>query len=271
MTTIHRKSQPAAQHILLLGASGLSGLAFIREHLALPDISSKPYLTLYTRSSGRLKLTSLLPTARTSDTPASKIRIIEGDLSDAATVRNAFSADGRTGFPKVTAVISLLGAYPSLYHFLTRTTPTPIANAFKSTIIPAMREVGVRRVLVLSTPTAFLVPGEREKMSWGWWFHNLIPAIAVPQGNAEMKGIAEAVVRVRGGRLEVAEGLDVTVFRVPFLEDGEIGKGVIAFELGGVGATENKALNRGGMAKWLLKELDGRKWVGRAPMLCNAE
>ena len=262
-----RRQQNKAQHILLLGASGVSGLAFIREHLSISDSEpTKPYLTLYVRASGRTKLTSILASATSDDHPASKIRIVEGGLTDENAIRTALSADAT--FPKVTAVISVLGAYMSLYHFLTRTKPTPLTDAMNNTIVPAMRELGVKRVFVLST-ASFQVPGESQKMSWSWYFNHLLPVVFVPHGNAEMKGVAHAVMDNSSGRLEQKQGLEATVFRVPLLTEGNEKLEVRAFVLGGEGNTENKTLSRGSMVKWLLKELEERKWVGGAPMLCN--
>ncbi|KAK5309062.1 hypothetical protein LTR70_010634 [Exophiala xenobiotica] len=246
-----RRQGESPQHILLLGASGVSGLAFVTEHLSIPATDpAKPFLTLYIRASSRSKFTSALPSATTTDIQASKIRIIEGELTDESAVRTAFSANGV--FPKVTAVISVLGAYMSLYHFLTRTKPTPIADALKSIVVPTMRAMGVKRILVLSTPS-FQVPGENKQMSWGWYLNGMLPVVVLPQGNAEMKGIAHAVMDNSLAKLEQREGeLEVR-----------------AFVLGGTGNTENKTLSRRSMVRWLLKELDEKEWIGKSPMLCN--
>lgn len=266
MTTLQRTNE--APHVLLLGASGVSGLALIKEHLALADsAANKPYLTLYVRASGRSKLTSVLPSATKSDNPAPRIRIVEGGLTDAAAVRTALSADAT--FPKVTAVLSVLGAYTSLYHFLTRTQPTPIGDALNSTIIPAMQELNVNRILVLSTTGAFPVPGEDKTKSWGWYLNSFIPWIVVPQGNAEMRAIGEAVLNNKGNSLQPVKGLSATVFRVPLLTNESSDLEVVAFILGGENNTENKTLSRGSMSRWLFKELEEGKWVGGAPSLCN--
>ena len=262
-----RRQEGKVQHILLLGASGVSGLAFIQEHLSLADSDpSKPYVTLYVRALGRSKLTPILALATSTHTPANKIRIVEGGLTNANAIRTALSPDD--AFPKVTVVISVLGSYPSLYYFFTRTKPTPIADAIRDTVIPTMREVGIKRILVLSTP-AFLVPGEDKQMSWGWYFNHMIPVVVVPQGNAEMKIIAQAVMDNSSGTLKQKEGLDATVFRVPMLSNGNRELEVRAFVLGSEGNTENKTLSRSSMARWLLKELKEQRWVGKAPLLCN--
>lgn len=262
-----RATSTKPEHILLLGASGLSGLAFIRQHLELTDDSQKPYLTLYARASGRSKLTGILPTAKTSTSPDKHIRVIQGELDDKESVKAALSED--VSFPKVTVVISVLGTYPSFWHFLTRTKPTPIGDALRNMIVPAMQELNVRRIMVLSTATGFPVPDEDAQKGWGWYFNSWIPYIAVPQGNAEMKAIGEVVLENRGKALQPVTGLDATVFRVPFLTDNEANIKVAAFVFGDRNTTENKILSRRSMCKWLLKELQEKQWVNKAPMLCN--
>lgn len=268
MTASRRTTKSGPEHILLLGASGLSGLAFIQEYLDISsDEDSRPYLTLYVRGSGRSKLTPVLPSATTNDRPATKIRIVEGGLTDKQAVRAALSAD--ESFPKVTIVTSVLGAYPTLYHFITRTTPTPIANAINKVIVPAMLELDIKRILVLSTPGAFPILKETEQKSWGWYFNSWIPYVIVPQGHAEMKGIAHAVMDNSSGQVNAKHGLEATVFRVPFLNDGKAELEVRAFVIGGQGNTENKEISRKSMVRWLLREIEERQWIGGAPMLCN--
>lgn len=256
------------EHILLLGASGISGLAFIQQHLEMADDDKKPYLTLYIRPSGRAKLATVLPAVKTSsDKPAFKIRVVQGALDDKDAIKTALSSD--SSFPKVSVVISLLGAYVSLWHFLTRTTPTPIGDAIKNVVVPGMRELNITRIMVLSTPTAFPVPGESKHKSWGWYLNSWMPYIVVPQGNAEMKAIGEAVLDNSGEKLHAVEGLEATVFRVPFLTDDITKPDVVAFIFGDKNTTENKALSRAAMNMWLLREIQDRYWVNNAPMLCD--
>lgn len=259
------------QHILILGASGATGLPFIKHHLSLSDTDpSKPYLTIYIRSSGRAKLQPVLgSTTASSDLAAHKIRIVEGSLTDAEKVRIALSADAQ--FPKVTAVISLLGAYLSTYYFFTRGTPTPISDALKSTIIPEMLGLGISRILVLSTPSGFPVAGEDKGMSWSWWYVTTLPKIIVPQGDAEMRGLAEAVLERRGTKIVSKPGLKATVYRIPFLYDlaGSEKREVRAFTLGGDGHTDNRYLTRESLIVWLLDEVREGRWVDGAPMLTN--
>lgn len=242
------------EHLLILGATGATGVIFVSHVLSL-DNSTGPMLTLYVRPSAQHKL----PGAAHGHP---RVRIVEGALTNRAKLVEALSPSSDSSFPKATAVISLLGAYPSLYYLLTRQTPTPIADAFEFTILPVMKEVGVRRILALSTGSGFLYPQEREKLTWGWWFKLLPPKVMVPQGDAEMRAIAEVVMRASGG-------LEWTVFRVPFLtnddQEKKISVGEIFKDFDGT-----NSLARPALVKWLLREVGERGWVGRAPMVADA-
>ena len=245
---------PTKEHLLILGASGASGLALLEQVLRLGD--SAPLLTLYIRASGRSKL------PKTIDGQPN-IRIVEGALSDRKNIAKALSPDDhKSGFPKVTTVISFLGAYVSLHHLLTRSKPTPISEAFETAILPAMNEQGVKRIFALSTLSAFQYPEEARKMTWYYWFQMLQPRIIVPQGDAEMRGIANAVVVAGAQNPE----LEWTVYRVPYLTDSKavlkISAGTLFEDFAG-GTT----LSRPAMVKWVLDELVERKHVRKAPLL----
>ncbi|MBA7492322.1 hypothetical protein ES702_02872 [subsurface metagenome] len=231
------------------------------------DRDNKPYLTLYVRASGRSKLTPVLSSAATNDKPAARIRIVEGALADKSAVRAALSADG--SFPKVTTVISVLGAYMTLWNLITRARPTPIADAINNTIIPLLLEMDIKRILLLSTPPAFPIFRETEKQSWGWYFFSWHPVLVVPEGHAEMQGIARTIMDNSSGQLTVKHGLQATVFRIPYFNDGSPDLEVRAFVIGEQGNTESRFLSRRSMARWLFRELEEKKWVGGAPVLCN--
>ncbi|KIX03361.1 uncharacterized protein Z518_06913 [Rhinocladiella mackenziei CBS 650.93] len=235
-------------HILLLGATGGSGLAFIDAVLELPQ---KPALTLYVRASSKSKIPA-------SATGKAGIRMVEGELNDGQALRIALSASNDPSFSPVSAVISFLGAYLSLQAVFTRDKSHPIADALANSILPTMKSCGVSRILALSTPTAFCLPAERKSMPWKWWFYTWIPLLLAPQANAEMKAIADTVIKV-GSK---DEGLEWTMFRVPHLTDGDRKAEVIAGNL-------DQAF-KGSTARWVLTELQERHWICRAPMLGNA-
>lgn len=156
------------EQILLLGASGATGLVFLSHIQTLPP-GVRPKLTAYVRTRSRLPAT-----IQQDDT----IHIVEGNLTDAAALETAMQG--------ATTVISFLGAYVSLTHFLLRTKPTPIADAFPG-IFAAMRKHSVKRILALSTPSAF--PQPSETLSWKWALYNTLPVLVVPQGKAEMRAL----------------------------------------------------------------------------------
>ena len=241
------------EHILLLGATGVSGQTLIREALLLPS-THQPKITLYVRNASRLE---------EAFQHHASLRIIEGTLSDAAAIGRALnSTDSRFG--TVTTVVSVLGAYLSFKNtFWDRSTATPIADALKGTVLPACQKAGVRRVLALSTPAALEVPGERQaELGWVWTVSLKIPPLFTPMGNAEMVGIARAVLEAG-----VGTGED-TVFRVPHLNDGDAGLEVAAGTLGSDfrGGSE---LSRASMCRWLLREIVDRKWCGKTPVIGN--
>jgi hypothetical protein len=138
------------EHILFLGGSGASGIAFIDHYLTLP-VQSHPYLTIYGRST-----TKLLPAIKTSP-PSDKARIVTGQLGSTLDLAKALTPSN--GFPKITTAIFVLGSYPTLKPFFTRffssSHPTPIADAFESTIVPSLKQHGVRRLMSFPRPWAF--------------------------------------------------------------------------------------------------------------------
>jgi hypothetical protein len=121
-----------------------------------------------------------------------------------------------------------------------------------------MRAKGTKRIFALSTPS--FSPDPSEVFSLQWTMYGLMPKVMVPQGNAEMVAIAKAVA--------AADDLDWTVFRVPHLTEKEADLSVAAGLLG----PDFKGtfdLSRASMAVWILKEIEERQWVKKAPMLSN--
>jgi len=221
---------------------GISGLEFTNLVLSQKD---GPSLTLYVRNP-----TKLPPDVKQSE----RVHVVQGELSDTAKLGEAMSRSGRP----VDAVVSFLGAYITLKAFLLRTKSTPIADQM-GTVVAAMRQHGVKRILVLSTP-AWLVPGER--LPWSWWGAMLFPPLIVPQGHAEMREIA--------GRVSEREDLEWTVYRVPHLNDGpgdeRVSAGLFGIEPQFQGTKE---LSRKSLVRWILNEVERGEWVRGTPMLGN--
>ncbi|QDS78003.1 hypothetical protein FKW77_002453 [Venturia effusa] len=227
------------QNILVLGATGASGLAFIKESLTHP---TSPTLTLLIRTPSKLP-------KEYQDHPS--ITIITGQLDDPVALKSSLQNG-------ITTVVSFLGAYISLSAFLYRTRETPIADSLPI-LFNAMRESDVRRILALSTPHA--LPQPQDVTSWAWWRYGLIVDFVAPQGNAEMKGIGERV-------SELGEEMEWTVFRVPHLNDGSAEEEVEAGFLG-EGFGGSMELSRASLARWVLGEIGEGRWVGKAPVVGN--
>lgn len=86
-----------------------------------------------------------------------------------------------------------------------------------------------------------------------------IPPLIVPQANAEMVAIAEAVAE---------SDLDYTIFRIPHLTEGSAELPVYAGLLG-PDFKGSFNLSRASQARWILKEIEERVWIKRLPMLAN--
>ncbi|KIW12506.1 hypothetical protein PV08_09783 [Exophiala spinifera] len=264
------------EHILVLGATGASGVAFIE---AVEELTRKPKLTLYVRPGSRSKLPACAFNPPT--------RIIEGQLDDKQAMQKAMStsASGESPsfqFPPVSVVVSFLGSYVSLKAVFTRDKSHPIADAFSTTIIPAMKASRVPRILALSTPSALSHDVERKSIPWKWWLYTCMPILLAPQGNAEMKGIARAVIDAGSAAASGDNASDSsnpatptsaaieawTVFRVPHLTQGDLRAKVVAGLLDHDYAGSFD-LSRGSLARWVLGEIEEKKFLNQLPMLAN--
>ncbi|WVQ65508.1 uncharacterized protein L199_003684 [Kwoniella botswanensis] len=227
------------QHVLLLGATGASGIAFLEYVLPLPD---GPKLSLLVRN--KSKLPQELVTRYQH-----KLTIVEGQLNDEAKLEEVLKGG-------VTAVVSLLGPYPSLYHLLTRTKPTPIADSLH-VVKRVMKKYGVKRLLALSTPR-HSVPG--EKYSWSQFITTkTLPATFMPQGSAEMTAIGEVC---------ADEEFEYTIFRVPFLSAGS-GDAKVHAGFYGPDFKGSQELSRASLARWLWDEIRDGYWIRKQPALGN--
>lgn len=182
----------------------------------------------------------------------SRVSVVTGSLSDYNTLDSALKSH------HVTAVVSFLGAYPSISNLITRGKDTPIANCFPG-IIKTMKENGVHRLLALSTLN-YWVDG-KDVGNWKLSLYSLFPKAVVPQGNAEMVGIAEAV-------NTLGEGLAWTIFRVPQLTNG---RGDFPVWAGYAGPDRKGSLflSRRSLARWVIGEISEGNWINHAPFLGN--
>ena len=120
-------------------------------------------------------------------------------------------------------------------------------------------------------------------MKWKWWLYTWLPTVAVPEANAEMREIARVV---SGGalgagmtrKLEEAakrgggEGeVQWTVFRVPGLVGGQTGgTELVRAGMFGEGFNAGLTLTRESLVRWVMEEVEERRWIGSWPMLANA-
>ena len=113
------------------------------------------------------------------------------------------------------------------------------------------------RALVLCTPT-FHVREDRIGIKWkaAEYFIWAIGGSAF----AEVTGIGAVT-------MEQPEQLGWTLFRVPGLGNGDVAP-VNACYLGE--GQDGLFLSRKSMARWVLEEIEARKWVGKAPHISNS-
>ncbi|OCF35084.1 hypothetical protein I316_03124 [Kwoniella heveanensis BCC8398] len=227
-----------SENILVLGSTGATGLEFLRETLPLSD---GPRLTLLVRSRSKLPQDLISQSA-------SKVRIVEGGLSDEAKLDEAMEG--------VTTVISFLGAYPAFSYLVTRAKPTPIANSFPL-IKRVMKKHGVKRLLALSTPS-HSIPGEKYNFAQ-WFTTQIFPPYLMPQGDAEMKAIAEH---------SADDDFDYTIFRVPHLTNGPADLKVYA-GFYGPDFKGSQSLSRASLARWAYQEVVNKQWIRQQPALGN--
>jgi len=227
-------------HILLLGGTGICGLIFTRAALEIGH-----QITAYVRTPSKI------PSDLCSH---SNLSIIQGELGDGDGLKKA-AACGAEIF------ISLAG--PTLM----KREGTPITNALKN-LYPLLLSSGTfKRVLVLATPS-YSAPQDKRSIKW---FVSIDCYIRVIGGDSygEIRGMAQATV-------DLSDKCEWTVFRVPLLQGKELDeakKGVEEVNAVFVGDKQGKDgihLDRGRLARWILTELEERKWVGLCPLLANA-
>ncbi|KAI9738339.1 MAG: hypothetical protein M1834_008837 [Cirrosporium novae-zelandiae] len=244
-----------SHHILVLGATGATGHAFIHEALSSTN-PNPPKLTLYVRTPSKLPKSII-------ESTNPRVRVVQGELTDDGVLDLAMSSG-------VDTVVSFLGAYFSFGPIFSRRKDTPIASSFPH-IFQAMKKASITRILVLSTPSYRPPLHEEEKnptttnLTLPKRLYLLLPPLIAPQGNAEMVAIANAVVAATGA---AGASFEYTVFRIPHLTNGSAELEVL--EGGGEdGWKGGLGLSRGSLARWVLGEVEGRRWVGGCPLLGN--
>ncbi|GFG19361.1 hypothetical protein IFM5058_09996 [Aspergillus udagawae] len=217
-------------HILVLGATGPTGLDFCRAAL-----QQGHKLTLYVRNPDKLP-------AEVTSNP--NVSVVNGTLEDKSQWLQA-AACGATIFVSF-AGPTLRGAKG-----------TPITDAMKS-IFPLLVASKFRRALILGT-LSFKAPRDTGGLKWT----ALITFIKLMNKSVydEFSGLGAFVTS------QDLAALKWTLFRVPFLNDGPASPVKATFT--GVG-DDGMYISRKSIASWVLSEIgEDSRWVGEAPLLCN--
>ncbi|KAF7192323.1 hypothetical protein HII31_06355 [Pseudocercospora fuligena] len=221
-------------HIILLGATGPSGLAFAETALA-----SGHQLTIYARN----------PTKLPSTTQShANVNTIKGEFSDSDKVKEALTSGA-------TILVSFLGPSVPL-----KEKGTPVTSFYTKTIFPSLLELKksgdskIERILICSTPS-FPSPNNHDSFSPLWFFCVSCIRIFFKAAWDEVRGIGAAT-----SSLDVKE-IPWTVFRVPMLTNGDPKATKARF----VGKGAGLVLSRKSLAVWLLQELEEQKWIGMCP------
>lgn len=179
------------------------------------------------------------------------LQIVQGEMNDLEALFMAMS--------KASLVLSLLG--PSITNKSIK--PDLFATQYLSSVFPAMRKCGVRRIIAMGT-ISISRPDDRWTM-----FHKMVSifmklfAAAIYQN---MQNIAKAFE-------EDAKDLDWTIFRIariPGEADEENwrndrGGEIYAGPVGGKGWTTS--IQRASLTKWIVDNMQSKAWFSKMPAL----
>lgn len=167
-----------------------------------------------------------------------RLLVIQGSLSDAESVTKVIAG--------ADAVLSVLGP--------TNNEPTFEISRGTQTILDAMRQHGVRR-LIISAGAGVGDPGDAPKL-----FNKLINVLLKLVSRNVYEDMLKTVTLVR------VSDLDWTVVRVPRLT-GDPATGQIKTGMVGKGTGVN--LSRADMASFMLQQVDDKRYLRQAPVISN--
>jgi len=169
------------------------------------------------------------------------LTVIGGELSDTDAVARAVARSD--------AVISALG--PSLK----RSTPAGPLAAGTRTIVEAMENAGISRIIALATPS---LPDPRDARHWK---HSVLPVmagLAFPNALTELRGMTEAI---------TGSGLDYTIARITNPTDkpatGRIRAGYLGHDKVG------SAMSRADIAAFMIGQLADTRHSRSMPAISN--
>jgi putative NADH-flavin reductase len=210
--------------LIIFGASGEAGRQLIEQALAEGD-----EVVAFVRNPSKLTIRH------------EQLRIVQGELQNRAGIERAVNG--------MDAVISLLGPRPG-----EDSKSGPLTHGTQN-IVAAMKKCGVRRLIVVSTPSASApndLPDLRFKM--------LVSMI-----KTTMRPAYEEIVNV--AQIVRASDLDWTIVRVSILNNnpksgkvrvGYLGKGAVGVRL-----------SRADMAGFILREVRNPKYIRQMPAISN--
>jgi len=220
-----------AKRILILGATGPTGLVVVREAL-----SRGHSVVVYARNPSKI------PDELTAN---KSLEVVQGELSSLA--------DLETALKGADSVVSLLGPnkvrHPSANHL----------SQYYPGIFDTMRKAGVHRISALSTPS---LKDPADKFSWAAFLLTLLVRVIMPGGTDDFAKVGEQFDKD-------ANGLDWVLFRVGMLEDGGDGKAVAGY-VGDGKTTMTVCRAELARWVFDDLELDKSEWIGKKPVLSKA-
>ena len=207
--------------VAIFGATGRTG-----KHLVQQALERGYYVRALARDPGKLA------------TKDERLVVIQGNLSDNECVAQVVAG--------ADTVLSVLGP--------TSNEPTFVISQGTTTIIKAMKQHGVKR-LIISAGAGVGDPGDAPKL-----FNKLI--------NVALKATSRNVYEDMVKTVDVVRqsGLEWTVVRVPRLTDGsKTGK----VRVGMVGKGTGANLSRADMAAFMLQQVDDFRHLRQAPVISN--
>jgi nucleoside-diphosphate-sugar epimerase len=207
--------------ITVFGATGPAGRLVVRR-----AHDQGHQVTAYTRNPAKL-----------DELPG--LSVVAGELDDAAAIRRAVTG--------ANAVISLLGPGTD------KATIVPLVPGMQ-TIVDAMTEADVRRLVATSTPSA-PDPADRRDLR----IRAMVTGIRLGMAPAYRTIVAMAEI-VR------ASELDWTVVRLPLLHDKPTDTPARPRQIGEPGRLR---LSRAALADFLINEAADGAWSGQAPLLAD--
>ncbi|QIW95697.1 hypothetical protein AMS68_001215 [Peltaster fructicola] len=221
-------------HILVVGATGPSGVAFIDTAL-----QAGHELTIYARSPKKLSWEVL-------NNP--KVHLVEGSFEDADAARKAVVCGAE-------ALVSCAGPV-----FGNSTKGTPIADFYARIYKLIQSEDGskIRRCLILSTPS---YPSSKDGSSLRLYLIVMVIWTLVNFMYNEI--IASSKVTAA----QPADQIGWTIYRVPILTNSAARPVHAGYKGDG---KDGIFLSRQSLAVWLVQELKDSKWIGQEPLLSDA-